>query len=198
MKFAVQVLSQKFLCKSLPPDSLWLSQCYKQDTCAKNPGNTSFYLNTQDSLFLHIHLLSLALCLRLYRAIPDSSGARGLFLQQLIQQYPNPFLSPPDTSIMQVINTSTNRLHLASFLLMFVSHLCHLVGSFVFTSFLQIPGCQQAQIQILTQQDHRSSLQRSCCPRSPRYITAPSRPSLCYLTQPSPLVSQCNRNYGNK
>lgn len=139
MKFAVQVLSQKFLCKSLSPDSLWLSQCYKQGICAKSPGNTSFYLNTQASLFLHIHLLSLALCLRLYRATLDSSGPRGLFLQQLIQQYPDPFLSPSDIAIMQVINTSTNRLHLASFLLMFASHLCHLVGSFLFTSFLQIP-----------------------------------------------------------
>lgn len=64
---------------------------------------------------------------------------------------------------MQVINTTTNRLHLACFLLMFVSHLCHLVGIFLLTFyfiFLLDIRVSTSQRPNLTQQEHSSSLER--------------------------------------
>lgn len=86
---------------------------------------------------------------------------------------------------MQVLSTTTNRLHLVSILLMFVSHLCHLVGIFLLTSFLQTSRCvnypkSKFWLSRSIVQVWRRIRGHYHYPRSPKYIIAPSTPSFCY------------------
>lgn len=104
---------------------------------------------------------------------------------------------------MQVINTTTERSHLASFRLVFVSHFRHLVTIFLLTSFLPTSGCQQAKVYKFwlsrnTVQVWRGVKGHYDYPVSAKHITEPSSHPSATLRQPSPSVCWHNRSCGDK